>query len=88
MKTLKRTGILAVILAAALLIPAGAAEARHRSRGGVNVWVGPGGFGYSRGYGGYYGGYYRPYSYPYRSYYYSYPSYGYSSGLAPTNSLC
>lgn len=80
MKTLKRFGILSVIMAVALLIPAGAAEARHRSGGGVNVWVGPGSVGYS---GGYYGGYYQPYyqpyyySYPSQSYYnYSYPSYG------------
>lgn len=79
MKTLKRCGILTAIMAVALLIPAGAAEARHR-RGGVNVWVGPGGFGYSRGYyGGYSSPYYQPYyyySYPSPNYYYSYPSYG------------
>lgn len=92
MKTFKRIGVLSVIMAVALLIPADAAEARHRSRSGVNVWVGPGGVGYSQGYGGYsrgyrrysrsYGGYNAPYyqpqyySYPSRSYYYSYPSYG------------
>lgn len=78
MKTLKRCGILTAILAVALLVPTDVAEARHRGRG-VNVWVGPGGFGYSRGYyGGYSSPYYQPYyySYPAPTYYYSYPSYG------------
>lgn len=81
MTALKRIGIL-TILAAALLVPTGAAEARHRGGSGTSIWIGPGGFGYSRGYGGYgyggYGGYYSPYyrTYPYRSYYYSSPYYG------------